>query len=172
MEGHAVIEGNLKKQVSLRILPKKCPPHLLQFHLPCTTYLLNELLQAWQKPHFLWTVRRSSKSITMTPNNSIQMSKFRSSGDMSLVKGYLHTNKMFDTIHAQDFVDRLSCLSAAAATPPCCRRRCHRRRLCLEPWTPLKYYSVLNKNPCAFILFCLFSQPVCLIWLYRRLCVS
>ena len=91
------------------------PTHLLQFHLPCTTYLLNELLQAWQKPHFLWTVRRSSKSITMTPNNSIQMSKFRSSGDMSLVKGYLHTNKMFDTIHAQDFVDRLSCLSAAAA---------------------------------------------------------
>ena len=117
------------------------PPHT-QFHLLCTTYLLNELLQAWQKPHFLWTVRRSSKSITMTPNNSIQMSKFRSSGDMSLVKGYLHTNKMFDTIHAQDFVDRLSCLSAAAATPPCCRRRCHRRRLCLEPWTPLKYYSV------------------------------
>ena len=121
MEGHAVIEGNLKKQVSLRILPKKMPPtHLLQFHLPCTTYLLNELLQAWQKPHFLWTVRRSSKSITMTPNNSIQMSKFRSSGDMSLVKGYLHTNKMFDTIHAQDFVDRLSCLSAAAAADAAC----------------------------------------------------
>ena len=43
------------------------------------------------------------------------MSKFLSSGDMSLVKGFLHTNKMFDTIHAQDFVDRLSCLSAAAA---------------------------------------------------------
>ena len=41
------------------------------------------------------------------------MSKFLSSGDMSLVKGFLHTNKMFDTIHAQDFVDRLSCLSAA-----------------------------------------------------------
>ena len=49
----------------------------------------------------------------MTQNNSIQMSKFLESGDMSLVKGYLHTNKMFDTIHAQDFVDRLSCLSAA-----------------------------------------------------------
>ena len=43
------------------------------------------------------------------------MSKFLSSGDMSLVKGYLHSNKMFDTIHAQDFVDRLSCLSAAVA---------------------------------------------------------
>lgn len=141
MEGHAVIEDHLKKQVLLRILPKKMPhPHPIQYHRPCTTYLLNELLQAWQKPHFLWTVRRSSKSITMTPNNSIQMSKFRSSGDMSLVKGYLHTNKMFDTIHAQDFVDRLSCLSAAAvATPPCCRR-CRRRRLCLEPWTPLKYF--------------------------------
>ena len=114
------------------------PPHPLQFHRPCSTYLLNELLQAWQKPHCLWTVRRSSKFITMTQNNSIQMSKFRSSGDMSLVKGYLQTNKMFDTIYAKDFVDRLSCLSAAAATPPCCRR-CRRRRLCLEPWTPLKY---------------------------------
>ena len=56
-------------------------------------------------------------------------------------------------------------------TAPCCRG-CRSRRLCLEPWTPLKYYSAMNKNPCAFILFCLFPQPVCLIWVYRHLCVS
>ena len=46
------------------------------------------------------------------------MSKFLESGDMSLVKGYLHTNKMFDTIHAQDFVDRLSCLTVRRAVCP------------------------------------------------------
>ena len=38
MEGHAVIEGHLKKQVLLRILPKKCPPP--PFTVPPALYYL------------------------------------------------------------------------------------------------------------------------------------
>ena len=62
--------------------------------------LRNELLQD-DKSLISFQLRGGAQnSSRMTQNNSIQMSKFLSSGDMLHVKGYLHTNKMFDTIHA------------------------------------------------------------------------
>ena len=136
MEGHAVIEGQLKKQVLLRILPKKCPPT----PPPCTfPPALDYLFAEW----VIASLTKASFPLNCEEEFKIHhddTEQFNSNVKIPLVWWYVTCQRL--PAYKQN-VWHYSCPGFCGPFIMSFRRR-HATVMpppqCLEPWTPLKYF--------------------------------